>query len=365
MSDERLRALRKGDELTALGRYDAAAAVFSDVLRADPEDVSAMCGLSNCLLAMRRPREGLDLASRATALDPERVVAHSLRSRHLLALNRQRDALSAAREAVRLQPDGYFALLTLFEVQQRRRDRGEAAKTAQRLVERHPGQAESHNAVGRAAVLRREWAGAELAFREALRLRPSEPIYRSNLAVALERQGKKRAAMEHFEGAVRTDPGSSSARRQLAHAIDRRLAAFVGIGVMGGWLVLQAARYLPQPVGLVVLGTTAAALAGAVVAVRWWWLRRLAEPVRHLYRWERRSERPLRLALAAYAGALLLAVLFVVGVVALLDRSPGTLIGTAVVALWAVLLVAPRVWRRWLRPRVESRLAAAGRGRSV
>jgi tetratricopeptide (TPR) repeat protein len=357
LSGERLAALRRGDELTELGRYDSAAAVFAEVLRADPEDVSAMCGLSNCMLGLRRHREGLEVASRAVALDPERVMAHCLRGRHLLALHRRREALAAAAEAVRLGPDDYFALLTLFEAQHRRRDRREAAKTAQRLVERHPSRAEPHNAVGRAALLTRNWTGAERAFREALRLRPSEPVYQTNLAIALERQGRKGAALELFERAVRTDPGSSQARRQLAHAIDRRVAAFVGFGVMGVWAVVQIARIVPRPNALAVLGAAAVVVMAAVVALCWWWLRRLEEPVRRLYRWERRSGRPLRLARAAYVGGLLLAVLLTVGVVALIDRSPGTLAGTLFVALWAVLLAGPRLWRRWLLPRLESRFA--------
>ena len=364
MTAERLRALRRGDELTGLGRYGEAAAVFSGVLGMDPEDVGAMCGLSNCLLALRRPREGLELAGRAAALDPERALAHSLRSRHLLALHRQREALAAAREGVRLRPDDYFALLTLFEVLHRRRDGREAEQTAARLVERYAGRAEPHNAVGRAALLRRDWRTAERAFREALRLRPQEPIYQSNLALTLERQGRKREAMALFEQAVRTDPGSSSARRQLAHAIDRRLAAIVGSGVLGVWVIVQLARLVPHQPGLLVVLAGAAVLVGAgVLAARWWWLRRLGEQVRLLYRWERRRARPMRLAAAAYVAVVAVACLMIALVAALLvRRSPEVAAAIALAAGLALAIGGPRLWRRRLRPLLEERYVPAGRG---
>jgi tetratricopeptide (TPR) repeat protein len=356
---ERRQALQRASALADVGRLDDAAAAYGELLRAEPDDVHALCGLSRCMGKMGRPADGLELATRAAALAPESDWPHRLRSAHLLLLGRPRLALDAAWAALALDPGGFVAMLSVLEAQVALRSGPAAADMAKAMVESHPGEPESHNAVGRAAMLRRDWDRAEAAFREALRVAPQEPVYQSNLAVALERRGRRREAMHHFRRAVETDPGNATARRQLAHAIERRLAV---AGVGGGLLAVFAfnlVRRSDDPVAWAVAGALAVLAIGVVPALRWWRLRQFDEALRTFYRHERRRWRALRIEVTAAVGVALAACLTLLGLVAWASRS---WLATTVVA--AVLVAAVRypglyLWRRDVLPRLQARHRAA------
>jgi Flp pilus assembly protein TadD len=352
---ERRQALQRAGVLADTGRLDDAVAVYAELLRVEPDDVQALCGLSRCLGKMGRPADGLELANRAAALAPASDWPHRLRSAHLLLLGRPRPALEAARAALAIDPGGFVAMLSVFEAQAALRKGRAAAETARAMVESHPGEPESHNAVGRAAMLRRDWARAEAAFREALRLAAQESVYQSNLAVALERRGRKREAMQHFRRAVETDPGNPTVRRQLAHAMDRRLA----VAGLGGGLVaavaVNAVRTLDDPAAWTVLGALMALVVGVVLAVRWWRLRQFDETLRTFYRHERRQWRALHREVAASLGLVLAACLGLLAVIAWLGHSwVVTMVAMVVLAL---LLRYPGLylWRREVLPRLQAR----------
>jgi len=350
---ERRLALQRAGALASVGRLDDAVALYGELLRAEPDDVQALCGLSRCLGKMGRPAEGLELANRAAALAPASDWPHRLRSANLLLMGRPRPALDAARAALALDPGGFVSLLSVLEAQVALRRGRAAAETARVMLESHPGEPESHNAVGRAAMLRRDWTTAEAAFREALRLAPQEPVYQSNLAVSLERRGRRREAMLHFRQAVQTDPGNATARRQLAHAMDRRLAVAGASCGMVAFAAFNLARHVTDP-WLAAIGVVAL-LAGVLLAVRWWRLRQFDETLRTFYRHERRRGRALRRDVALSLVAIVAVCVAGLGAVALVSRSfLVTVVAAGVVTL---LLRFPglRLWRREVLPRLQAR----------
>jgi Flp pilus assembly protein TadD len=330
-------------------------AVYGDLLRADPDDVQALCGTSRCMGKVGRLDEGLRLANRAASLAPDDDWPLRLRSAHLLLLGRPREALEDALAARAADPTGLSPLLSVFEAQITLRQRHEAAATAGYMVAQHPGEPESHNAVGRAAMLRKAWPDAEEAFSEALRLAPAEPVYQSNLALALERRGRRREAMQLFRGAVQTDPGNAAARRQLLHAVDRRLAI---VGVVGGALVVVGTRLAAHPgdprVWLAAMLVLLPLLA-VVMAVRWWRLRQLDESVRVFYRHERRRWRALRFEVAICGGAVLLAAVLVIVAAAEVTRSWEVAFLTTAALLAALRFAGMPLWRRRVLPRLHAR----------
>ena len=352
---DRRAALRRAGMLVDAGRACEAAAIYGQVLREEPDDVQALCGLSRCLGKLGMAGEGLELAGRAAALAPADDWPHRLRSAHLLLLGRPRPALEAARTALAQDPAGFATLLSLFQAQASLRDARGAGETAGRMLERHPAEPESHNAVGRAAMLRRDWRAADAAFREALRLAPQESVYQSNLALALERRGRRREAMRHFRWAVQADPANPTVRRQFVQAIDRRLAlAGAGAGLAAG-AVLDLLLRATAPLVWIAGGTLAAVAVAGAVAVRCWRLRQLDEGMRALYRAERRSVRRLRRRLLLGAGAILVAYLGLVGAVAWLS---GSLLLTAAAAFALMLLLhypGMRLWRERVLPVLQAR----------
>jgi hypothetical protein len=204
-------------------------------------------------------------------------------------------------------------------------------------------------------MLRRDWVSAEDAFREALRLAPQEPVYQSNLAVALERRGRRREAMHHFRRAVESDPGNPTVRRQLAHAIDRRLAVAGAGGGLVAVLAVNLVRRTDDPLTWAVAGALAVVAVGVVMALRWWRLRQFDEALRTFYRHERRKWLAMRIEVAAALGLVLAGCLMLLGIVAWVGHSwPAT--GVAAVALM-VLLRYPGLflWRRDVLPRLQAR----------
>lgn len=352
---ERRRTLGRAGALADAGRPADAMDLYGDLLRQEPDDVQAMCGMSRCLGKLGRPADGLRLADRAAAVAPADDWPQRLRSAHLLLLGRPREALEAARRARALYPTGFAALLSLFEAQAALRRRQQAAETAQAMVGEHPGEAESHNAVGRAAMLRRQWCAAEMAFREALRLAPHESVYQSNLALALERRGRRREAMVHFRRAVQTDPGNAAVRRQLVHAIDRRLAlAGLAAGLVGG-VGAGAAAHATRPVAWALAGAVVALVGGVVLLVRWWRLRQLDETLRTFYRHERRRWRGLRREVLACLAAAVAVCLAVVAVVAELSGSWAATAAAAAFLAAALRWAGLPAWRRRVLPRLQAR----------
>jgi Flp pilus assembly protein TadD len=352
---ERRAAFRRASALIDVGRVEEAAALYGELLRQEPDDFSSLCGLSRCLGKLERTREALALAERAAALAPDNDWPHRLRSAHLMRLRRPADAMRAAREAVRLDPSGFASLLTLFETQVGGRDAKEAARTALRICELFPHQAEAHNCLGRVAMLRRDWAAADAAFREALRLGPQEPVYQSNLALALERRGRRREAMQLFQQAVRTDPGNSSARRQLVHAVDRRVAVVGVAGSLTAGLAVLVARSLHDPETMAAAAALLVLAAAAGLGVRWWRLRRLDESVRRLYLRERGRGRPAPAVVAATVVGLGLIFGLAFGLVGWLTGSPW--LGLTALFALALLIRYPglRLWRRHVLPALSRR----------
>ena len=307
-----------------------------------------MCELSLALGNLGRTADALALANRAAAAAPHQEWPHRLRAVHLGTLKRKKEALAAAREAIRLDPDSRYCLVVLFEALVRRGDRRGAAEVAARLRAIYPDYAEAHNALGRVAMMKRRWKEAESHFREALRLLPNEPIYQSNLALAMERQGRRKDALGMFKQAVRTDPNNPHARQQLRSAVDRQLA--VGGTILIGFAIsrLFLLGNLPKGSAPIVIAVLIAITAVGVFLLRGWRRRSLDPVVRRFYEAEKRRGRGLRLA---YIGFILATNLFLIGLLfASFFLHTGWLVAVSLAAVFAwPLLGMKRVWRSYAR----------------
>jgi tetratricopeptide (TPR) repeat protein len=354
-SPEHREALRRAATLADIGRLDDAVAAYGELLRTEPDDVQALCGLSRCLGKMGRPADGLRLAERAAALAPANDWPHRLRSAHLLLLGRPRPALEAARAALAIDPSGFVSLLSVFEAQAAMRSGHDAVASARAMIETHPGEPESHNAAGRAAMLLRDWSGAEASFREALRLAPQEPVYQSNLGVVLERRGRRQEAMDHFRRAVQTDPGNAAARRQLAHAMERRLAVAGSAGAIAALTVFRLVGHVDDPFEWFLAAVLVAGAVVVVAGLRWWRLRQFDETLRAFYRHERRQWRALRREITVWLFAVIAACAAVIAAVGWVSHS--WLDAAGVVFVLVALLRFPglHVWRREVLPRLQAR----------
>jgi tetratricopeptide (TPR) repeat protein len=178
-----VRATRLSDE----GRPRAAIAVLESALEADPGNAAAWCRLSAAYLDIGEARESLDAAKRAMTLG-EPAWAHRLASLALVELGRHDEAVVSAAEAVRRAPDDWRGLVILAEALFSSQPE-QALRAARRAVELAPDEPRAHEVLGDAAMLVHDWMLAEHAYRDAMRLDPSNRAVVTKLDRVLRRPG--------------------------------------------------------------------------------------------------------------------------------------------------------------------------------
>jgi Flp pilus assembly protein TadD len=82
----------------------------------------------------------------------------------------------------------------------------------------------AHNNLGVLLAARGDFAGAELEFREAVRLSPRDGILRRNLARALELGGNLSGALAEYEAALKAAPENLETQ-SMRDRVRSRLAA--------------------------------------------------------------------------------------------------------------------------------------------
>src|SRR5262245_12729414 len=178
-----VRATRLSDE----GRPRAAIAVLESALEVDPDHAAAWCRLSAAYLDIGEARESLDAAKRAMTLG-EPAWAHRLASLALVELGRHDEAVVSAIEAVRRDPDDWRGLVTLAEALFFAEPE-QALRAARRAVELAPDEPRAHEVLGDAAMLAHDWMLAENAYRDALRLDPTNHEVTTKLDRVVRRPG--------------------------------------------------------------------------------------------------------------------------------------------------------------------------------
>jgi tetratricopeptide (TPR) repeat protein len=189
------------------------------------------------------------------------------------------DALALAEEAVRRNPQDAYALRALASQQIARNRIDDAEATAAELIRVAPGWGESLNTRGRVFLRRKKFHQAEAEFRAALQVAPDEPAYMNNLGIALERQGRRKEAIEAFKNAALKDPTFATARKNLLTTTQRYLWGGLAVFVLAVLLHAAAAGAggAANRAGvLLLLGVVAVVVA--LYVVRYWLRRRSLDP---------------------------------------------------------------------------------------
>ena len=147
------------------GDIAAASFGYQTVLQAYPDNRDALLGLAACALA-------------------------------------QDDAQSAVnlyRRILRAFPQDILAMAALFSLQQERQ--GEVA--LRQLLSRQPDEPYLHALLGQHQAMQARWPEARRAFSIARQIEPANPVYALNLAISLDRMGRRQQALEHYRATLR------------------------------------------------------------------------------------------------------------------------------------------------------------------
>ncbi|HKQ99635.1 MAG TPA: aspartyl protease family protein [Pyrinomonadaceae bacterium] len=166
------RALREGE-------YEAAEALFREVLSKNPRDNSARLGLSYALLKLRRLTDAYDHAARVIALEPLSSRAHALLGSVVLASGDFRMSVEEFRTALSLKDDEALAIAGLA------------------MVDFYENRLPSSLA----------------GLRRAVFLNPNEPDFIFNLAQAAARSERYKEAADSYERFLTIAPRTDADRR--------------------------------------------------------------------------------------------------------------------------------------------------------
>jgi len=225
---------RTGEGYAALARRDftRALAAFDSALKASPSYASALVGRGQTLLALGREQEALTALESALAADAS--LADVRRRVEVLRFRGLQDIIEAARDAARkgryedarvaygralaASPDSAFLHRELGLVERKAGHADQALRELNRAADLDPSDAASLVQVGELLDERRDFAGAETAYRHAADLEPSADL--SARIAATAKKAREARLPPEFAAAL-TAPELS--RGELAAVIGVRL----------------------------------------------------------------------------------------------------------------------------------------------
>jgi tetratricopeptide (TPR) repeat protein len=211
-------------ELLRSGNLEAAAALATRILTADPRNAEALHAQGLHALSVGDLVLACEYLESATVAAPENAwywcnLAHARMQQAHQHKVRPDDAIDAARRALALNPDylqaSYNLACALLECD----GFDEAAILFRRLTERCPDNAEYACALGDAQRLRGHWRAAVRCYRNALEIDTDHVRAESNLGALLAAFGDGEKALVHCQRAIEKAPQSWQAHRLLGRCL--------------------------------------------------------------------------------------------------------------------------------------------------
>ncbi len=225
-SDRGLASAQRADLLAQahLGQhhFDAAAAVLSSALQANPGNVALLTTRARLLAAQNQSDGALQALDEALKADPHSALAWLLRGEILLRRGAIADAIAAfghARDTARLQLDFPQDAALLQELAGAQLDLGHAADakaTVAELDQHFPNTIGTKFLDARMAVVRQDYATAIDDLQPVLSAAPNFLPARLLDAAALFHSGQPETAESQLNGLLGKDPQNLPARRLLA-----------------------------------------------------------------------------------------------------------------------------------------------------
>ncbi len=175
-----------------------------------PENEAALRMLCDHLIAVGRGADALARADAATAASLETPGPHDVRGRVLSRLGRHDEAEAAFGQALALDPEHAEALAGLAHLAEQRGDRGETQARLEQAAAAAPGRAEYPYRLAQFHLAAGRREAAVEAYEEALRRDPLHPHASNDLAWILAEQGHSLdRALALAQTARRVDPSAA------------------------------------------------------------------------------------------------------------------------------------------------------------
>ena len=198
--------LRQADRLRETGQFDAAEALYREVLQHSPANRGALLGLGFCARKRGERTDALDFFRRAASLDPEDRFPRLAVADELRELGRLDEAETQYHEIIAAEPGNRGALIGLALSARKRGDRVSALAAFRRAAEADPNNAFIALAIGDELRETGDIDGAERQYRTLLDGTPQNYGASLGLGLCARRRGDRVRALEHFLDAAAADP---------------------------------------------------------------------------------------------------------------------------------------------------------------
>jgi tetratricopeptide (TPR) repeat protein len=206
----------------AMGLASEAMASLSEALRQRPDLAEVHHHLGIVLAESRQPDDAERCFLRALELKPQLVDAHHDLGVLLASQNRAQEAIVSFRRVVELKPHDAIAHSDLGAVLERQGDLDAAADCFRRAIQIDPSYAEAHSNLGALLEKQEKLDLAEACCRRAIELKPELAEAHNNLGGVLRRQERFDEAVECCRRAIELKPQLAEAHHNLGTALHKR-----------------------------------------------------------------------------------------------------------------------------------------------
>ena len=219
MSEDLELTFKRAVTLHGQGRPTQAAALYAEILQAQPDHCDTLHLLGVTETQLGRPLEGLEWIAKSLTLNPGQPAAMANQGNALLMLNRPKDALARYDQALALWPEYHLAVYGRGNALSALGRRHEALRDFERALELAPNFLQA--VVGRAGVLRKLGRhGDSLAgYDRAIELSPEHVPAHVGRAAALLGLKEHAAANITIDRALQLAPHSAEALTERGHLL--------------------------------------------------------------------------------------------------------------------------------------------------
>jgi tetratricopeptide (TPR) repeat protein len=203
-----------GTVLLKRQQYQQALIYYSEAVEIQPDFKEAQCSMAIALINMRRFAEAETHCRKAIELDPRWAEPRAHLATILGETGRVDEGMLEARKAIELNPKlalGYFSLAGIYV---KKEDFEHAAEQYRKSIELE-GDFSAWNNLGNSLLHLDRPAEAEKCYIESIRLNPNRPDPYFNMAISLDRQGRRAEAIEAARKALALAPDHLDIKQYL------------------------------------------------------------------------------------------------------------------------------------------------------
>lgn len=198
--------IREGMALQRQGRFDAAAAVYAQLLEAQPDHATALHYLGLTRFQQGRLPEAEQLLGHSLQLEPNNANAWSDLGAVRIRADAPEKSLQSFENALALAPEHPDALNNMAQALRRLSRFEQARPFLERLVALRPDSAAAHYALADTKYKSNDVSGAIESYQTAIRLDPDNRRSRTGLGDAYESAGRFKEAKLQYLAALRREP---------------------------------------------------------------------------------------------------------------------------------------------------------------